>query len=379
VPTDLALLAKKIRMCRQTYGLSPSDLAGRSGITEERISDLEEAKATPSGDEILVLSDVFLCDFKFFLSDEVELTFKRVRKLFRMLGEELSDSDRWSINEFLFLCEGEDYLEAILGRVRAPLPIIPMRTSFQKGHGADGAKEIRRLLQLGEQSIMVDPYSMLRRFNVHIFRRRMSGSNLSGLTLRHPEIGPCVLVNYDEDVFRQRFTLAHEFGHALLDIDDTIVVSHKKWSGRNLSEIRANTFAAHLVCPGSALTALPEPRRWDADRLRTVSRKLGLNPAAVLIALKEAKLLTADRARTLDGLRIDVAEKEDPEFLNLTDAGVVRKRTLLERGLTNYYVGLAFDAFDAGLISRGRLGQLLLVPPDELPEIEQLFGRIAAS
>ena len=36
--------------------------------------------------------------------------FEQTETLFRMYGDELSSEDRWAIQEFLFLCECEDYL-----------------------------------------------------------------------------------------------------------------------------------------------------------------------------------------------------------------------------------------------------------------------------
>jgi hypothetical protein len=51
---------------------------------------------------------------------------------------------------------------------------------------------------------------------------------------------------------------------------------------------------------------------------------------------------------------------------------------LLERGLSNHYVDLCFMAHDRGLISTGRLAEMLRVDHTELSEIGVLYGRTMA-
>lgn len=71
--------------------------------------------------------------------------------------------------------------------------------------------------------------------------------------IRHPEVGRCILVNYDEDVYRQRFTAAHELAHALME-DSEFNVSLSR-DGSNLVEVRANAFASHYLVPPPHLPA----------------------------------------------------------------------------------------------------------------------------
>jgi hypothetical protein len=53
---------------------------------------------------------------------------------------------------------------------------------------------------------------------------------------------------------------------------------------------------------------------------------------------------------------------------------LVRKRELLERGLSSYYVELCFEALGKGLISAGRAAEMMLIDDFELAEIAALFG-----
>lgn len=71
-----------------------------------------------------------------------------------------------------------------------------------------------------------------------------------------------------------------------------------------------------------------------------------------------------------------MADKVDPEAPDyLTEVQVNRRKQLLERGLSDYYVGLCFEAHQRGLISAGRLGEALLADHRETREISILYGR----
>jgi hypothetical protein len=48
---------------------------------------------------------------------------------------------------------------------------------------------------------------------------------------------------------------------------------------------------------------------------------------------------------------------------------------MLERGLSQAYVELCLEAYDAGIISRGRLAEALLIGEDELRDVVALYGR----
>ena len=75
-------------------------------------------------------------------------------------------------------------------------------------------------------------------------------------------------------------------------------------------------------------------------------------------------------------VRVPKQDKIDPEIPNtLAPQSKERKRKLLERGLSNYYVGLCFESYREGLISAARLGEMLLIDGDsELMILADLYG-----
>ncbi len=236
-----------------------------------------------------------------------------------------------------------------------------------KGHGVAAAKAFRAHLGLKPRSDVSDVFGLLRRVGLRIFRRALHNSNISGLFVDHPVAGPCVLVNDSEDVWRQRFTALHEAGHAFLDRGEhSVVISFTKWDSSDLVELRANTFAAHVLLPDHLVQKLPDIA-WTADRVAEFAIRLKVTPAPLIFRLRDAKLITGAEAHQLRRMaRVPPEAKVDPELpASLTPVQRRRREGLLRRGLSRYYVGLCMDALDQELITRGRLAEMLLVTDTE--------------
>ena len=86
--------------------------------------------------------------------------------------------------------------------------------TFFKGHGEAAAASLRVALGYSEREVPRDVYAEFRSVGVHVFRRKLGNSNISGLFIMHPVAGKCALVNHSEDIYRQRFSAAHEMAHA---------------------------------------------------------------------------------------------------------------------------------------------------------------------
>lgn len=105
--------------------------------------------------------------------------------------------------------------------------------------------------------------------------RRGDLGDVSGLLVRDGA-GAVIGVNSTQSRVRQRFTIAHEFGHYLLHegirehVDQGYRVNYRdEESGlaRNVEEIEANFFAASLLMPRRFLNARKAVRAIDDDGL----------------------------------------------------------------------------------------------------------------
>jgi Zn-dependent peptidase ImmA (M78 family) len=373
---DLRALGDKLRRYRDQFEASLQDVSQATGIPESDLAAFEEGKREPSGDEILILADYYKCDYSFFTSNERLAAFEQTEVLFRKHGKEISTTDRWAIQEFLYLCACEEFL-------MTQLPTVTDRSEFKfhkrgnyfKQHGQEAAQELRQHLGHSAGEIPKDIYRDFRRIGLHVFRRKLENSKISGLYLRHPYAGKCLLINYGEDVYRQRFSASHEAGHAILDEEEDFIVSFTSWQKGDLSEIRANVFASAYLLPESFLRNIPRVSYSTPERAAECAEKLMVSRETFAIAMKEAGLISDKDLDDLKRARY-AAEKEDPELpRSLTPKLRERRAHFLERGLSTFYVELVFRGYEETIISAGRMAEMLLLHESELAAFAEIYGR----
>jgi Zn-dependent peptidase ImmA (M78 family) len=371
VSLDLTEFGRKLRSYREQRQLTTSELATATGIAVGRFAGLEAGELLPTGDEVLIIADFFQCDYRFFISNEKLAAFQQTETLYRKFGNEFTKSDRRSIQEFFFLCECEAFLLTELDRKVELFSFTP-KGNYYKGHGEEAAKALRRHFRYTPKEVPSDVYADFRRLGFHVFRRRLENSNLSGLTIQHPTAGTCILVNYSEDIYRQRFTVAHEGGHGILDRGEDVIVTFKGQQDQYI-EFRANTFASRYILPREVVTQIPVTT-WNQTEIVKWASQFKVSTHALAIALKEFGIIDYRVANDLRRVRVPAHEKVDPELANLPDRVVARKESLLERGLSNFYVELCLEAWSRRIVSGGRAAEMLLADDSELEEIGELFG-----
>jgi Zn-dependent peptidase ImmA (M78 family)/transcriptional regulator with XRE-family HTH domain len=374
MPANLQVVARRLKSIRATLGYDLPAVAEATGVHVDRIAELESGTATGVGDEVLVLAAFYDCDFRSILDDTLPEPDQKTNILFRRYGSTFSAQDRRAVQEFVLLCQIEQWLESELAHRTTSLSIQP-RGRLHKDQGTAAAADLRRALGYSDIEVPRNVYEDFRKIGVHVFRRRLENAEISGLYLRDAIAGHCILINYNEDLYRQRFSAAHEMAHAIFDSSEEVSVTYLPHSGKynknELKEIRANAFAREYLLPTSVIRVvnITEPAsamEW-AQRLR-------VSTSALANALQaDGKSEGANIARTV---RVPSSDRVDPEAPDsLTDAQRVRRLALLERGLSDHYVHLCFEALHRGAISMGRLMEALRIDPTELVELATLYGR----
>lgn len=130
-------------------------------------------------------------------------------------------------------------------------------------------------------------------------------ADVAGAFIPRPAL-PLLVVNGRQALTRQRFTVAHEFGHHRMGhsyvVDDQAAISGKLSHDRN--EVSANAFAAEFLMPRDALAA------WGSEHVREevtlehvvlLASDYGVSAQAARYALETAGVLRdRTRARLLD-------------------------------------------------------------------------------
>lgn len=376
MPIDVAMVSQRLKHARQLQSLALETVEQETGIPLHRLSQIEDAIEAPSGDEVLILAAFYRHDFRDFIDAERPSPFRETDILYRKHGDLFSATDRRSVQEFLYLCEAEAELEISLETRKKPFAYTPQGNYF-KGHGEDAAGALRQHLGYQSREIRPDVFDDFRSLGIHLFRRRLESSDISGLYIQHPLAGHCVLINYEEDIYRQRFSAAHEVAHVIFDSSESVTVSldprSTQFDPRELTEIRANRFASCYLIPPELL---PTGISWPAETVTHWAQMFRVSTTALAIALKESNRVEEDVANRIRAVRLARQEKIEPEApATLNASQLERRQRLLEMGLSDYYVGLCFEGHHRGLISSGRLAEILLSDRTGLSEISVLYGR----
>ncbi len=131
---DLVLFSSKLKRYREQFKTSVDEVSAVTGISTPVLASLENGERRPTGDEVLILADYYKCDYQFFISNEQLAPFEQTETLFRRYGDEFSKADRWVVQEFLFLCECEEFLLSLISRRDyKPFKFIK-KGSYFKGH-----------------------------------------------------------------------------------------------------------------------------------------------------------------------------------------------------------------------------------------------------
>jgi Zn-dependent peptidase ImmA (M78 family) len=148
---------------------------------------------------------------------------------------------------------------------------------------------VRRELGLGDGPVARFPELLEERFQLDVDLSPLPEA-VDGLCV---SVGAraLILVGSGKPSSRQRFTLAHELAHYLVDDLDPLYVDERGVRARSVAEMRANAFAAHLLMPEPGVRAAIEGTADDAERAVRVALTFGTSVSAAAYQLGNLGLL----------------------------------------------------------------------------------------
>jgi len=284
---------KRIRVSRRACGLSLRDLEARIGnrVTAQAISKYERDESMPSSGVLIALADALGVPIDYLASDSdtrLEAVDFRKKRLTSRREEAQVEA------KVLHLLERYLAVEEILGLPtvswdmprEAPWPVL--RDPAEAEHAALGMRV--------HWGLGLDPIPNL----VELLEERgikvlsMSLTNIDGLTARvrreDKSIASVVVVNQEDWGERQRFTLAHELGHMVLEsatkVDD---------------EKAAHRFAGAFLIPAETLRAEVGKHRRSMgwSELFELKRIFGVSAQALTYRCKDLGIFGAPLVRRL--------------------------------------------------------------------------------
>lgn len=344
------MIGQRLRISRKAAGLSLRDLAARIGnrVTAQAISKYERNESTPGSAVLMALADALGVSVDYLVGDGdmvlegVEFRKKRLvsrREEARIEGRVLDLLERYlSVEELLGLSS------ATWEKPRqAPWPV-----RRDPAEAEDAARGLRALWSLGLDPVpnLVD---LLEDRGVKVLSMALSG--VDGLTarVRSGRRGALsvIVVNREDWGERQRFTLAHELGHMVLDVDSQ---AH--------DEKAAHYFAGAFLMPAETLRAELGRRRTSIglSELFDLKRLFGVSVQALTYRCLDVGIFGRPLFRRLF-CEFDRRGWRQPPY---------REPCAMEGERPRRFERLCYRALSEGAVSESRTAELLSLSVAEL-------------
>jgi Zn-dependent peptidase ImmA (M78 family) len=236
--------------------------------------------------------------------------------------------------------------------------------------GAKRGREAREALGLKREGPLPDVLTMVEHGGAHVVVLDLP-VGVAGAYIAKPDC-PLLFVNGDQAITRQRFTLAHEFGHFRMG-HDTVVDKQAAISGaygHDPNEVCANAFAAEFLMPKDAIAAWARervPGPVTLEHVVLLAAEYGVSAQAARYALDSAGVLTEPkRKRQLDeeingDLHVELSRQLGLETLEDELAAASARRPRIPRALRSSALG---DLLAGHLDVDGYAQQLNRAPAD---------------
>lgn len=404
MPIDQQELARRLRAAREASRLTQDDVAAYLGVSRSTIAQIELGNRAVTSLELDKLAYLYGRDIRAFLADEFRPEDVLVA-LFRRQPDMAGNTQVLSaVRHSLAAGREITSLERLLGVDVAltALPAYPLRAPRTKWEAIQQAERVaaeeRRRLGLGDAPLP-SVAELLEGQGVRTAKAALP-DDVSGLTVADSDVGVLVVVNEAHAPSRQRFSLAHEYCHVLLDRDEKGTIS--RTSQRDtLPEVRANAFAAAFLMPPMGVIgflqglAKGKPSRLKAevfDEEEVLVAQARPAPGTQDIQLYDVVLLAhhfgVSRISALFRLK-SLKLLDEPEFADLqSQEQAGRGRQIAQMlglaepqedgdGIRARIVALALEAYRREEITRRKLEELAGLAGLDAAAVEALLGEAA--
>ena len=313
-------LGERVADARRRKGLTQGELAARVGLTQTSVSRIETGGRAVSSLELAELAEVLGVSV-------LDLLRAGQRPMLAIAARLGHFRDPGAVDRALRRAEAlirlDELLDSVLGpsppegaaQLRGAVPprgavplggVVPpepeavppepgavRRSEVGRGPAVDQGRrlagEVRQALRLGDGPLGPLPEVLEERLRLDVDFSPLPEA-VDGLCVSVGERA-LVLVGSSKPSSRQRFTLAHELAHYLVDDLDPLYVDERGVRARSVAEMRANAFAAHLLMPEPGVRAAIEGFTDDAERAVRVALTFGTSVSAAAYQLGNLGLL----------------------------------------------------------------------------------------
>lgn len=388
-------VGEHIRIARERFHLTREELGEFVGLPTEEIETIECGERSPTTSALLKIAYAVGRDpaelFGGGFEDSGALTalFRTIsaptdlRQLRRALQEGIAYALQFVSLERMV---GIDRAKSLVGALDIPPPRTRSEALEQGEHVA--AQE-RERLRLGSGRIDRVQH-LLETQGVGAMAAPLPDS-IAGLLLCDPRMGAFVLFNATHSAARRRLSLAHEYGHVLMDRHRLGLLSHDR-QHEDLVELRADAFAAAFLMPKEGVrrslsraadraqakeAAQSHSTRCSSPirmlQLAAVAQAFDVSRRSALRRIHDLGLISASDHETLRDQDARGEGQPYSDLLGLFNPSATDSRSESRGRL----MGLACEAYRLERISRGKLntiGRMVGVEPEAITHAVEFFG-----
>lgn len=356
----------RLTQARRLAGLTKRALGEAVGVSSVAIGQWEAGANPPRPDHLVKLCEEFDVPLSFMLSGRPHARLEIAGAHFRSLR---STPLREREKAVAFTEQLWELTHVLERHVELPPVDLPGFSAGELSHDAmprdplDAARELRRLWNVPAGRIP-RVVRLLERHGIVVSLCQFAGEQTAKVdafsTSRLPR--PLVVLTPDraDDVYRHRFTAAHELGHLVLHGDAE--------PGDRQQEREADQFAAEFLTPRAEITPLL-PSRMDMNALSKLSVEWGVSVSSLIYRCREIGLIPDATYR-----------RAFQRLAQLTNMGLFQPQPVRDypgevpRLLMGAYqlaeqAGLTVPALADELCIRPRQVRLLLGMPEERPKL----------
>ncbi|MGH7476973.1 MAG: helix-turn-helix domain-containing protein [Longimicrobiales bacterium] len=326
----MADLAARLREARDAAGLTQQQVAESLGVRRPAIAEIEAGARAVKSDELVQLAALYGRSIPWLLQGEIQEEDQLASVLYRatVVDPRMRREVARLARRCRIIVQLEDRLDSPLPMPSAPQYSNPDAVSDQGAAMHDGHRVAyleRARLGIGPNAPLRDPWGIVEDAGLHVFSLELGPDHeTDGIFARTSRGAACVGVNTDKWVFRQVFTVVHEYGHALMDSDIAAENCATQYAWKTTGaphiaanrELRANQFAAVFLVPREALLGffaargklapgrIPRARELTALEIVRGQDHFGVSGEMLLWRLRNEDLISGTTRRELaDELR----------------------------------------------------------------------------
>ena len=365
-------LGRRLSEARRARNLTQENIAQKLGMSRPTLIAIEKGTRMVKPDEMIQFAKLYGKSVHDLLNKYTVIADFPVQFRMSQTIEISEESILQAVALFTEVCENYVMLENMLD---APMP----RYQYPEVYALDRLTESVSVLAIAEEIAMTErsrlnlghgPLGNLLdtlegEVGLRVFIFPLSEFKIAGMFGYTETLGGCILINGDHPLTRQRWSLAHEYAHFLVDRYHQEVSVLVESSRKPKREIFADAFAASFLMPAIGVRqrfhkTIQSKGDFKVADLCFLADQYGVSVEALT---RRLEALNCVKTGMWDHLSQNVTLSKVNKHLKITTPASDKKR------LPERFTKLAVQAFEEELISESKLMRFLRVDRVEAREI----------